>query len=186
MEVDDILGNAEKKKKKINSGRKGKRVELELAKILNKRFCKVLSEHTDWGKFSRTVGSGNRWGQNVQLSKKAKEIYSGDMVCPENFRFTIESKGGYEDIDLCSAIDGGNAELNSFLKKATDDAKRCGKKPMLIWKKDRKPRIVFVKTKELSSRKIGKKPEYSIVYRDWTGVTFEFISSLEDDFFFES
>jgi hypothetical protein len=186
-DVDDILANAEKgkKKKRINSDRKGKRVELELAKVLNKRFEEILSKHADWGRFSRTVGSGNRWGQKVQLGKKAKEFYSGDMVCPENFKFTIESKGGYEEIDLCSALDGGNAELNSFLEKATDDAKRCDKKPMLIWKKNRKPRLVFVKAKELGVRKIGKKPEYSVHYRDWIGVPYSFIFSLDDSFFFE-
>ena len=67
-DVDDILANAEKgkKKKRINSDRKGKRVELELAKVLNKRFEEILSKHADWGRFSRTVGSGNRWGNANQ------------------------------------------------------------------------------------------------------------------------
>jgi len=180
MEIDDILGDDDNRKKRIKSGRKGKRVELELCKALNKRFTPLLKDHSDWGKFSRTVGSGNRWGQNVHLSKKAKETYSGDIVVPENFRFTIESKGGYDDIDLNSAFEGGHKKLDEFLQQAKDDAERCSREPMLVWKKDRKPRLVFVKAKELSCKKI----DYSLHYRDWTAIPYEYLISLPDSFFF--
>jgi hypothetical protein len=97
-EVEDIF---KKRPKKIKSGIKGKRVELEVVKSLNERFSKVLAANPDGGKFSRSVGSGNRWGQNVHLSKNAVNTYSGDIVCPEGFLFVLESKGGYNDIDLC-------------------------------------------------------------------------------------
>ena len=66
VDVEDIF---EKRPKKIKSGIKGKRVELELVKSLNARFSGILSSNPSYGKFSRSIGSGNRWGQNVQLSK---------------------------------------------------------------------------------------------------------------------
>lgn len=179
IDVENILDD---KPKRIKSGRKGKRVELEVVKDLNARFSEILSKKPDLGRFSRSVGSGNRWGQNVHLSKAARDTYSGDIVCPETFRFALESKGGYNDIDLCSAFGGGQSELDGFLKQAESDADRCGRKPMLLWKKDRKPRIAFLKTLDLPPREFT----CSMRYRDWTAVPFEELAREDDDFFFGS
>jgi hypothetical protein len=79
IEVENLLS---KKTKKIKSGKKGKRVELEVVKDLNTRFNDILLKNPNWGRFSRTIGSGNRWGQNVYLSKSAMDNFSGDLVCP--------------------------------------------------------------------------------------------------------
>lgn len=57
-EVEDIF---DKPSKRIKSGKKGKRVELEVVKDLNGRFSQILSKNPDWGSFSRSVGSGNRF-----------------------------------------------------------------------------------------------------------------------------
>ena len=46
--------------------------------------------------FTRSIGSGNRWGQ-VVLSEQAKQVFSGDICVPEGFKWVIECKGGYED-----------------------------------------------------------------------------------------
>ena len=182
MEDDiDIENLLEDKPKKIKSGKKGKRVELEVVKDLNIRFSEILSKNPNAGRFSRSVGSGNRWSQNVHLSKAAKDVYSGDIVCPEKFKFTLESKGGYNDIDLCTAFGGGQSELDSFLKQAESDAERCGRKPMLLWKKDRKPRLAFIKTTDMP------KKDFPIFFRygDWTAVHFEELVKEDDGFFFD-
>jgi hypothetical protein len=179
LDVDDIF---QKKPKKIKSGIKGKRVELELVKNLNLRFASILSSNPTWGKFSRSVGSGNRWGaQNVHLSHTAKNIYSGDIVCPDNFNFVLESKGGYNDIDLVSAFEGGHAELDEFLRQVTDDSTRCQRKPMLLWKKDRKPRLAFLRESDLVDSFA-----YQMKYRDWKVVLYDDLMKFEDDFFFSS
>jgi hypothetical protein len=177
IDIDDIF---QKRPKKIKSGKKGKRVELELVKSLNERFSKVLSENPEGGKFSRSVGSGNRWSQNVHLSKAATNLYSGDIVCPEKFRFVLESKGGYNDIDLCSAFDGGQSELDEFLKQVSSDSERCKRKPMLFWKKDRKPRIAFLRSEDLGDVSF----EYTMKYREWTAVSYEDLMGMDDSFFF--
>ncbi|NBT57857.1 hypothetical protein EBT16_03635 [bacterium] len=177
IDIDDIF---HKKPKKIKSGKKGKRVELELVKNLNERFSKVLAENPEGGKFSRSIGSGNRWSQNVHLSRAATNLYSGDIVCPEKFRFVLESKGGYNDIDLCSAFEGGQSELDEFLKQVSSDSERCKRKPMLFWKKDRKPRIAFIRSEDLG--KVSFK--YAMKYREWTAVAYEDLMGLDDSFFF--
>jgi hypothetical protein len=177
-DIEDIFTD---KPKKIKSGKKGKRVELELVKSLNARFSEILSKNQSWGKFSRSVGSGNRWGQQVHLSRTATNIYSGDIVCPDNFKFVLESKGGYNHVDLCSAFCGGSSELDDFLKQVSDDSERCSRKPMLLWKKDRKPRLAFLK-KEDSPGGF----EYEMSYRDWRIVPYDKLMTQEDGFFFRT
>lgn len=180
IEIENLLN---KKNKKIKSGRKGKRAELEVVKILNKRFSKILSKNPDYGKFSRTIGSGNRWGQNVYLSKTAMDNFSGDLVCPTNFKFIIESKSGYNDIDMCSAFEKGHSELESFLKQVLEDSKRTNRKPMLLWKKDRKPRLSFIKSSDIKPSNY-KSFEYYMNYREWIIFNFNDLLTMPDSFFF--
>lgn len=189
--VIDNLDDNDPKKKKIKSGRKGKRGELLIVKRLNARFSTLLAEN-NWGCFSRSVGSGNRWGQNVVLSAAASNVYSGDLTCPENFKFVIESKNGYNNVDVAA----GKAikTFESFLSQVSDDAKRCGRKPVLIWKKDHQPATAFFKIVELQEYFQGRDLEdffsVCLYYGDWVGVpleeTLEFSSKgfLEDDFWF--
>ena len=165
---DDILG--EKRKKKVDGKKKGNRTELELVKILNTRFGTG---------FSRAVGSGNRWGQVDHLPKHARDVFSGDLVVPKNFKFVIESKGGYDSIDMSSVFVHGNSELDNFMSQVTDDSKRCNRKPLLCWKKTRKPWLAFVHTIELK----GLEFKYKIEYGKWTGVALEHLLKLEDSFF---
>jgi hypothetical protein len=168
-DVDDIAKN--KPKKKVNGKKKGNRTELDLTKLLTARFNQP---------FSRTVGSGSRWSQ-ANLPQHAKEVFSGDIVVPKSFKFTIESKGGYDSIDIGALFISGNKELDSFLDQATDDAKRCSRKPMLCWKRTRKPWITFIHTSDLPNHDF----KYTIQYRQWTGIALEHLLTLPDDFFLE-
>lgn len=179
MNFDDLeetyhIEKFKNKKKKVDGGKKGKRVEREIVAILNERFSH-MKEKT----FSRSIGSGNRWGQVSNLPKHAKETLTGDICCPEGFKFVIESKGGYNKIDLNSIFEHGNSELDSFLKQVTDDSKRCNKTPLLIWKRDRKPWLAFLRTSDIYGEY-----EYSMQYREWTCVTVKDLLKLQDSFFF--
>jgi len=169
VQDDSLLAN--KKKKKVNGKKKGSRTELDLTKILTKRFGQP---------FSRTVASGARWSQAV-LPDHAREVFSGDIVVMKGFKFVIESKGGYDSIDMSSVFTHGNSELDSFLNQATNDSKRCNRKPMMCWKKTRKPWLAFILTEEL----VGKEFEYSMKYREWTAVALDNLLKLEDSFFIE-
>ncbi len=139
-------------------------------KIFNQRFG---------GGFSRSVGSGNRWGQVAHLPKHAQEVFSGDLIVPKGFKWAVESKGGYSKIDMNSVFVGGSKELDGFLNQVTKDAERCGRKPMLCWKRDRKPWLAFVPTKEL----IGHSFKYRLEYREWSAVALEELLKLSDGFF---
>jgi Holliday junction resolvase len=168
--VNDDIVNKKKLKKKVNGKKKGSRTELDLTKVLTARFGQ---------NFSRSVGSGNRWSQVDHLPKHAREVFSGDLVVPEGFKFVIESKGGYDGIDMTSIFVRGNSELDSFLEQAINDGKRCGRKPMLCWKKTRKPWLAFVLTSDLHDHVF----KYSVKYKDWTGTALEHLLQLPDSFF---
>lgn len=168
---DDLL--AKKKRKKVDGKKKGNRMELELRKVFTKRFGEG---------FSRSVGSGNRWGQEVHLPKHAREVFSGDLVVPQGFKFVLECKGGYDGIDMSSIFVRGNSELDSFLDQVTADSKRCHRKPMLCWKKTRKPWLAFVLTEDLA----GHSFKYELHYGKWTGVALDYLLKLEDSFFLET
>lgn len=152
-----------------NSNRKGKRGERELVDILNRRFPGAL--------FSRVVGSGNRWSQ-VQLSEQAKLVLTGDLCCPPGFRFSIEAKFGYDDIDLFACLRSGNRGLDEFLKQAEDDAGRLGRNPLLCWKRPRLHWVCFLKEEMTAS--------ISFHYRGWQAVSIDHLLGLPDSFFFNS
>lgn len=169
--TDDII--SKKKPKKVDGKKKGNRTELDLVKVLNARF--------GGEGFSRSVGSGNRWGQVNHLPQHAREVFSGDLIVPKGFKFVIESKGGYDSIDMSSVFVRGNSELDAFLDQVTSDSKRCGRKPLLCWKKTRKPWLSFVHTKDL----VGHTFKYKLHYGKWSVVALEHLLKIEDDFFIE-
>jgi len=185
MNEDFIIDNLlkPKKKKKVNSNKKGKRKELQVVAALNKRFEEMLSKFPSWAQFSRTVASGARWGQNVVLPQHAKDTFTGDLVCPSGgFKYVIESKGGYNEIDLCSVFNGKCSQLDGFLSQVQKDAERCGRKPLLLWKKDRKPMLSVVKYEDV------KNYEFKIYmkYNDWIILEFDDFFKLPDNFFFKN
>lgn len=169
--TDDLFEERKKRKKRKADGKKkGNRCELELVKVFNKRFG---------GGFSRSVGSGNRWGQVAFLPKHAQEVFSGDLIVPKGFKWALESKGGYQDIDLNSIFVDGSAELDGFLDQVMKDAERCGRRPMLCWKRDRRPWLAFVPTKELD----GHSFKFCLLYQGWSAVALKELLKLTDDFF---
>jgi len=172
LDVDDIFDPAKKKKKKVDGGKKGKRAERDLVKLFTARFGEG---------FSRSLGSGNRWGQVKNLPKHAKDTLTGDLCCPKGFKWVLESKNGYDDIDLNLALLKDCGQLNGFLDQASKDGRRANRKPMLLWKKTRRPWLTFVHNEELD----GLHFKYKFVYGKWTAVALERLLELDDTFFFD-
>ena len=111
---------------KINSKNKGSRVELEVVKILEKRFGK--------GKFRKVPSSGALvGGKNKEMSENLdisqKDTLASDIICPPNFSFSVEVKGRKEASfwDLFNK----KAELNDWLNQVYEDAEFANKKPLL-------------------------------------------------------
>ena len=139
--------------KRINSKRKGNAAELELAKILTKRFDVP---------FARVGVSSGARPKQVKLDNKATETFTGDLIVPSGFRFSVESKSVNKDVDLLDQ----SALLDKFLKQAADDAVSIGKIPLLCWKRHRKGWIVVLPERYVFSKSIVFTNYYS-VYREW-------------------
>lgn len=175
-EIEDIFANYEarkKPKKKVNSGDKGDRTERNLCKLLSERFGSP---------FERTVGSGNRDKQVKGMTESAKHVLIGDIVCPDGFAWVLECKGGYEDkVDFHSLFLKGNATLDSFIKQVSRDSELCGKKPMVLYKRNLRPWIAFVPSHLLPE---GLSFEYSLAYRGWTAIALERLLEAPDGYFY--
>jgi hypothetical protein len=158
MVIEDLPFLASKGRK-INSKKKGNRVELELTKILTAHFGKP---------FSRSVGSGNRWGQVSNLPSHAKTTLLGDLCAPEGFKWVIESKGGYEkDIDFRNIVAGNDCpQLDAFIQQSSHDHETSGRLPIIMWKQARRPWITFVREKDLPGVVFSSR----LHYKEWVGI----------------
>jgi hypothetical protein len=140
-------------KKRINSKSKGNRAELELAKILTKRFGLP---------FARVGVSSGARPKHVKLDGTAKQAFTSDLVVPDGFRFSVECKAVNKIIDLLDQ----SALLDKFLMQAADDAFSIGKIPLLCWKRNRKGWIVAIPERHVFSKSVVFTNYYS-VYREW-------------------
>ena len=132
--MDDIydLKNLRKKPKRKNSRTKGNTFERQIAKILNDRFNTT--------EFSRSPGSG-AFATTHSLPEHLK-IY-GDLITPEKFKFCIECKKGYNNLNLYSLYNN-SSELWKFIEQSEKDSKKCSKLPMVIFKQDRQPVLAII------------------------------------------
>jgi len=121
-----------KKKKRKNSRAKGSTFERHIAKILNHRFKTT--------EFSRSPGSG-AFATTHTLPEHLK-IY-GDLITPQNFKYCIECKKGYNNLNLYSLYNY-SSEWWSFLDQCRKDSEKCGRIPMVIFKQDRQPVLCII------------------------------------------
>ncbi len=124
--------SALKKKKRKNSRTKGSTFERSIAKTLNDRLNTT--------EFSRSPGSG-AFATTHTLPEHLK-IY-GDLITPQNFKYCIECKKGYNNLNLYSLYNY-SSEWWGFLEQCEKDSDKCGRIPMVIFKQDRQPTLAIV------------------------------------------
>jgi hypothetical protein len=137
----------EKKRKSINSKRKGLGNERDIANL--------LSEYLDPLKFRKSENSGAIvGGKNFEIlaqkfSKEALRLFIGDIVplneseCNLKFRFVIEAKA-YKDADKVHHLLNKESSIYKWMDEARINAKKLDLEPMLIFKWNNTPRMVCV------------------------------------------
>jgi hypothetical protein len=153
-------------KRKINSKRKGNRAELEIAKILTKRFGMP---------FARVGVSSGARPKQVNLDGRAKESFTGDLVTPMGFKFSVECKAVNQDVDLLDR----SALLDKFLSQARMDAAFIRKLPMCCWKRNRKGWMAVVPERYVFRQRIVFTNYYS-VYREWLVCSLDALLAIDD------
>ena len=110
----------------IQSKKKGNAFERQICEILRNRF------NTS---FSRVPTSGAiATAQKEELSDEAKEMLSGDIIVPKNFKFSVECKSR-KAFSLWELLgDAKEIEWIEWFEQAAIDANRAKKEPLLIMK----------------------------------------------------
>lgn len=127
------------KKKRKNSKKKGNKFERDLATILNEKF--------DTKDFCRTPGSG-AFATTHTLPEHLR-VY-GDLITPLNFKYTIESKVGYNKESIISLFNE-NSILSQMILQARRDGEKSKKLFLLIIKQDYQKAIVVSNDNGLES-----------------------------------
>jgi len=183
MEDNYDLKNLRTKPKRKNSRAKGHTFERDIAKMLNNRFNTT--------EFSRTPGSG-AFATTHTLPAHLK-IY-GDLITPYKFKYCIECKKGYNNINLYSLYNN-SSDVWDFLRQCEKDSEKCQRIPMMILKQDRKPILAFIPQYEAEAERKNKifgLSHTSIVYRKdkychgekWNIYKFEDLLELDNDRWF--
>jgi len=195
-QIEDLFENLKKKKnnKAKNSKQKGSRGELQICKILTNHFGEP---------FNRSPNSG-AFGSTHKMSAVATQMMASDVLCPESFKFSIESKAGY-DIDLSNLFVfnkkkcGDMKKITGFVDQACRDAARCEKVPMVIYLKDYRPSLAILPAHEYSGvdtfmKKLvlfnacllfNHEPKNIKNWKRWVIVSFEeLLSLMSKDFFY--
>lgn len=166
-----------------NIKKKGNRGELLVCKMFNERFG---------GGFNRVPNSG-AYGSTHNLSKAMTVSMAGDLICPENFRFCVECKTGY-DLDLQDLFVLNKSMWFSFLDQVMKDSERSGLQPMVIYKKDRKKplmivlneSILFLYIKNTSFNNINCVMNFKYENKFWTLMDFESVlKNAPENFWFK-
>jgi hypothetical protein len=170
----------------INSKNKGNRNELKICEAFNKRFNTT--------EFQRCPQSG-AWGTrlNKKLSVGAQEQLSGDAMVPSNFAFSLECKAGY-NIEISRLIDlksnPDKKKIYEFLSQSSNDARKVsGRKPCVIYRRDRHDPLVFIPKFEVMNYEITHLSftyEEEETWKKWIMISFDDFLNPEyfpDEFF---
>lgn len=124
------------KNKRKNSRTKGNTFE--------RKVCKILNEFFGTTEFIRSPGSG-AFSTTHNLPDHLK--FSGDLITPKTFKYTIECKKGYNKENLGS-IFNPKSDLISFIDQAEKDSSKINKNFLLIMQQDRKEILCLLNEKK--------------------------------------
>jgi hypothetical protein len=158
------------------------KIEISVKSIREKLANEVTEEILETYKEFYGLFYGNMQTIQTQLKEhKKKHLTLKKMINatsdgPDKIKLISDVKSNFEKMSL---ISDQNKELEEFLNQVSRDAKRCDKKPMLCWEKNRKPWLVAILSKD-----VPKEFEYELKYCKWSIIALEEILKLEDTFFF--
>ena len=160
----------------MNSKNKGNSFERKISKLLSTRFQAHTGITTS---FRRNIDSGSFFGGNnkarVQTHDTSKATF-GDIVCPDDFHFTLECKHYKEPPSFASIVKQEYALFDGWIKQGKIDAESAGKDFLLIVKFNNVPEIVFT-TAPANIRHVFE-------YKGMYGYTLEDFLAQDDSYFF--
>lgn len=146
----------------------------------------LLREHTGLLEFERVPGGGAWTGGSNQYKVETNrddviEILSSDIICPKNWRWSVECKN-YEDLGIHQLVLGhGSNLIDGFLSQVTQDAGIAHKQPLLVMKLRKKGfKLPSRVTKLLDAANIKPPKSNSITIGRFAAEKVEFSQDLQD------
>jgi len=161
----------------VNGKQKGNGQERKLANLFSKRFEHVTGIPQS---FRRNPDSGSFWGASNQKRTKTHDVahaHFGDIICPDDFKFSIESKFYKSGPSFASIVKGKITQWDEWMEQAKQDAVNSKKAALLIIKYNGVDELAFVEHKMLGL-------EIVVMYKEMYGYRLTDLLSLSDDSFF--
>lgn len=128
----------------VNSKNKGNTFERKIANLLSERFA----AHTGIEKsFRRNADSGSFFGGSNQRRTSTHDTSKatfGDIICPEDFKFSIECKHYKTPPTFVSLVNQKCTFIDKWIEQGEQDAKSGDKRLMVIMKFNNVPEMVIV------------------------------------------
>ncbi len=162
---------------KVNGKQKGNSFERDIANQLSERFHAFTGIEKS---FRRNPDSGSFFGgTNVNRTEIYDTDYAlyGDLICPRNFKFSVECKHYKAAPPLSAIMKQKVTQWDEWLKQALQDANVSKKNMLLIIKYNRTETMMFLDNPIHSLDLI-------IRYKNYYVYTLDTVLKQEDLFFF--
>lgn len=161
----------------VNGKSKGSSFERKIANLLSERFEPVTGIKQG---FRRNTDSGSFFGGSNQKRVETHDLdhaLFGDLICPRNFKFSVECKFYKAGPTFSALVKGNIRQWDDWISQAKQDAANSKKKLMLIIKYNGVDEIVFVETKLPTISPV-------LLYKDVFGYKLQDFLNQEDQEFF--
>jgi hypothetical protein len=163
---------------KVNGKRKGNAFELKVANRLSNRFKEFLNIEKG---FRRNQDSGSFFGgkNSDRIAQyDANFIVLGDLVCPKNFKYSVECKHYKTPPTFQSVLNQEIKEWDTWISQAERDSSNSNKIMMLIIKYNNVDEFI------ISDQEIDK-ITYAFRYKKYYVYKEKDFLSLDDNFYFD-
>jgi hypothetical protein len=162
---------------KVNGKNKGNSFERAVSLTLSERFKTVTRIEKS---FRRNPDSGSYWGATNQKRIETHDTDHanfGDLLCPKNFKFSVECKAYKSGPSFASIVKGKVTQWDEWISQATQDAKNAKLAVLLIIKYNGTDIICFVSNNVPHLQPI-------LLYNGMFGYRFKDFLNQTDDMFF--
>jgi hypothetical protein len=161
----------------MNSKQKGNSFERKIANLLSERFKEKTGIEQS---FRRNIDSGSFFGgknqQRVQTHNLEKASF-GDLVCPNNFVYSVECKHYKSPPSFNTVIKQDIKDWDDWIGQAKQDCVNSGKKLCIIVKYNNVEEIVILNECLVDIQQY-------MIYKDCWVITLKDFLSLKDQMYF--
>lgn len=163
----------------VNGKNKGSTFERKIANLLSERFEVVTGIKQG---FRRNPDSGSFFGGSNKKRTETHDLESanfGDLICPKNFKFSVECKHYKTAPSFASLVKGKVTQWDGWISQAQQDATESHKAMLLIVKYNGVDEVAFLSQPMLDLQLI-------LPYGNVFGYRLDDLLKLNNNIFFDT